>query len=598
MVKVGLKTLDTQWQMDETALLDCSATGLFRNTKFAKGNFISMTELEWPILVYNVDGTQNSRGSITHKATLMMSHKGHWEKITFEICDLGKVNIIGHTWLIKHNPEIDWVSGEIEFTWCPPECNVAKSEKKKATQKKRKAQDFTYLLSMEEDEDDEEKKDYLYFEEASQLLRKLEADEPQLASIQDEKDPRHIYELIDHWIRSLEKKPEKIAAELVPSQYHCYLDVFEKKASECMPVHKPWDHAINLVPEFKPMKSHIYPCLPMERAEIDSFIDDQLAKGYIQSSTLDQTSGVFFNSKKDGKKWMVQDYWYLNSKTIKNNYPLPLIPELVDKIEDAKVFTKMSLQWGYNNVWIREGDEGKAAFTCHRGAYEPLVMFFGLCNSPATFQTMMNNIFADLACVIVYIDDILIFTKMEEGHDEIVLEVLQRLKENDLFVKPEKCSFKVWEVEMLGLIIGLNGIKMDSKKVEAINDWPIPSKVKEVQSFLGLANFYRRFINNFSKIAKPLHELTHKDCVRAYPVLGPGTQTQQIGGLPFFQKEWGRKLSSWSWVCPVHRGLTALPEHLLEVPGFLFRSIALLPGAFKALFHQDPHYGEGNGIPG
>ena len=124
---------------------------------------------------------------------------------------------------------------------------------------------------------------------------------------------------------------------------------------------------------------------------------------------------------------------------------------------------------------------------------------------------MMNDIFHDMPAVIVYIDDILIFTKTEQGHDEIVMEVLRRLKENDLFVKPEKCFFKVQEVEMLGLIIGPDGIKMDPKKVEAITAWPVPTKVKKVQSFLGLANFYRHFVNNFSKVAKPLHELTRKD---------------------------------------------------------------------------------------
>ena len=131
--------------------------------------------------------------------------------------------------------------------------------------------------------------------------------------------------------------------ELVPPQYHVYLDVFEKKASEYIPLRKPWDHAIDLVLDFKPIKSHIYPCSPTEQAEIDAFIDDQLAKGYIRPSTSDQTSGVFFIPKKDGKKCMVQDYWYINSKTLKNNYPLPLILELIDKIGDAKLFTKMDL---------------------------------------------------------------------------------------------------------------------------------------------------------------------------------------------------------------------------------------------------------------
>ena len=156
MIKVGLKTPDTQRQMDEDTLLDCGATGLFMDTKWAKGNFISMTELEHPILVYNVDGSRNSVGSITHEATLIMIHKGYREKVTFEICDLGKVNlIIGYTWLKEHNLENNWNTGEIEFTQCPSECNMAKPEKKKAA---CKTHAFKYKASVEEvdDEEDEE----------------------------------------------------------------------------------------------------------------------------------------------------------------------------------------------------------------------------------------------------------------------------------------------------------------------------------------------------------------------------------------------------------------------------------------------------------
>ena len=177
---------------------------------------------------------------------------------------------------------------------------MAKPEKKKVA---HKARAFKYKASVEED-NDEEDEEQAFFEEGSRLLRKLETDKTQLAPTQEELDPRHIYEIIDYCIRSLEKKLEKTAAELVPPQYHVYLDIFEKKASECMPLHKPWDHAINLVPDFKPIKSRIYPCSPTEQAEIDAFIDDQLAKGYIHPSTSDQTSGVFFIPKKDGKsRW-------------------------------------------------------------------------------------------------------------------------------------------------------------------------------------------------------------------------------------------------------------------------------------------------------
>ena len=181
-----------------------------------------------------------------------------------------------------------------------------------------------------------------------------------------------------------------------------------------MLIRKPWDHAIDLKDTFKPKKGRIIPLLPQEQEEVTVFLDDQLKKGYIRPSKSPQTSPVFFVPKKDGKKRMVQDYQYLNEFTVKNNYPLPLIRQLVDKLQGSKLFTKMDLRWGYNNVWIKEGDEWKATFVCFHGAFKPLVMYFGLCNSPATFQAMMNEIFADMDdVVVVYIDDLMIFTKTD-----------------------------------------------------------------------------------------------------------------------------------------------------------------------------------------
>ena len=151
---------------------------------------------------------------------------------------------------------------------------------------------------------------------------------------------------------------------------------------------------------------------------------------------------VFFVPKKDGKKRMVQDYWYLNSWTIKNNYLLPLISDLIDSIGKKKVFMKIDLRWGYNNVRIKEGDEWKAVFSMPEGSFELTVMFFGLTNSSAIFQAMMNDLLRDLVVeekVAVFIDDVMIATETEEEHDEIVEEVLKRLEENNLFVKLEKC---------------------------------------------------------------------------------------------------------------------------------------------------------------
>jgi len=193
-------------------------------------------------------------------------------------------------------------------------------------------------------------------------------------------------------------------------------------------------------------------------------MDNQLIKGYIRLSKSPQTLPVFFVDKKDGKKRMVMDYHSLNEQTIKNNYPLPLITDLIDNIGSKKVFTKIDLQWGFNNMRIKEGDEWKGAFTTHIGFFEPTVMFFRMTNSPATFQAMMNKILRDMineGKVAAFVDNVLVGTEIEEGHDEIVEEILRRLEENNLYVKPEKYAWKVKKIGFLGVVIGPSGIEME-----------------------------------------------------------------------------------------------------------------------------------------
>jgi len=198
---------------------------------------------------------------------------------------------------------------------------------------------------------------------------------------------------------------------------------------------------------------------------------------------------------------------------VKNNYPLPLILDLIDSIGRKKVFTKMDLCWGYNNVRIKERDEWKAAFSTLEGSFEHMVMFFGLTNSPATFQAMMNELLRDWVVeekVVVFIDNVMIATETEEGHDEIVEKVLRRLEENDLFVKPEKCVWKVREVGFLGVIIGEDRVRMEKEKVQRVIEWPVLRSIKDIQKILGLANYYRWFVKDFAKIEKPLHEMMRK----------------------------------------------------------------------------------------
>jgi len=207
----------------------------------------------------------------------------------------------------------------------------------------------------------------------------------------------------------------------------------------------------------------------------------------------------------------MMDYCNLNNQTVKNNYPLPLITELINNMGSKKVFTKRDLRWGFNNVRIKEGDEWKRAFTMYVGSFELIVMFFGMTNSPATFQTMMNKILRDLinkGKVVAFVDNVLVGTETKEEHNEIIEEILRRLEENNLYIKLEKCMWKAKKIGFLGIIIGLNGIEMKAEKVDGVLSWPQPKNVKDVRKFLGLTNYYRRFIKDFAQIARPMNVLT------------------------------------------------------------------------------------------
>ena len=174
---------------------------------------------------------------------------------------------------------------------------------------------------------------------------------------------------------------------------------------------------------------------------------------------------------------MVQDYRHINQWTIKNDYLLPLIANILDRVESKKVFTKLDLRQGYNNVRIKEGNEWKAAFTIHIGVYKPTVMYFRLTNSPATFQTMMNNLFQDIinqGTTATFIDNIIVATQTKKEHDKVVEEVLKQLEENGLFVKPKKYKWKVREVEFLEMVIGLKGVEIQKEKIKEILNWPVP----------------------------------------------------------------------------------------------------------------------------
>src|SRR5260370_5823614 len=291
------------------------------------------------------------------------------------------------------------------------------------------------------------------------------------------------------------------------------MDVFSEEAFTHLPPHKAWDHTIELHPNAKLPRGRTFPLSPAKQKDLDEFLRENLVNGRICLSKSLIGAPVFFIKKKEGSLCLVQDYWKLNEIMVKNSYPLPLVSDMLTRLHDAEWFTTLDLRWGFNNVRLKEGDEWKAAFSMNCGLFDPLVMFFGLCNAPATFQTMMNDIlrpFIDRNEAICYMDDILIYSTSLADHRRITWEILQPLRSYKLFLRPEKCKFECQEVDYLGLVISKDHVAMDPIKVQGVTDWPQPTKVKDVQSFIGFVNFYRRIIQNFSNIASPLHMLTWK----------------------------------------------------------------------------------------
>lgn len=305
---------------------------------------------------------------------------------------------------------------------------------------------------------------------------------------------------------------------VTPDQYKDFADVFQKKDLDKLPPHRPYDLTIDLQKDehgndLLPKPSKIYPLNQEELKVLKEYIDENLKKGFIRPSKAPRPCPILFVKKKSGELRLCHDYRALNRVTKRNGYPLPLIDELLDRVSGAKIFSKIDLRWGYNNVRIREGDEWKAAFSTRYGQYEPLVMGFGFTNTPACFQHFVNDIFRDIMdiYVVIYLDDILIFSKNEVEHEKHVREVLRRLREHQLFANPKKCDWHVKEVNFLGFYISENGIRMDEDKVNAVTAWETPKNVHDIQVFIGFANFYRRFIRQFSHLAKPLTSLLRKD---------------------------------------------------------------------------------------
>src|SRR5277367_5233698 len=482
-VNTASKRAETQ------ALLDTGATENFMSLQYAKHLRLPIKRMAKPRPVYNVDGTPNKAGQIDCYTDLEMQSGQKRIYVRFFLTELGeRTMILGYPSFAAFQFKVDWAKGWLDYAHLPVVLRTKKAHLAviKAKGEKRRPRERIMMIGV--------------------TIAAAEGRQTQASKLAEE-----VY---------LHTK----GSEEIPPEYQQHGTVFSEEEAQRFPKPRIWDHTIELKPDAPAsLPGKIYPLTQGEQEALKEFIKEHLKKGYIRPSKSPYAAPFFFIKKKDGKLRPVQDYRRLNEWTIRNKYPLPLIPELIRRVKGASLFSKFDIRWGYNNVRIKEGDEWKAAFVTNEGLFEPRVMFFGLTNSPATFQSMMNAIFAEElrerneqgeGWLTIYMDDILVHTQGDiEFHRKCVHRVLTKLKEHDLFLKPAKCHFEQTRIEFLGVVLTKGTVQMDPIKTKGIADWPQPRNVTDVRAFLGFTGFYRYFIPGYANIARPLLELTKKATV-------------------------------------------------------------------------------------
>ena len=499
-----------------------SATA-FIDPSFVKRHRIPSLPLSKPCRLKLADG--HFAKNITQMARVSLTLKEHIEELWCLVTPLGRFDLImGMPWLELHDPRMSFKRRSITFDsdHCTSNClshhrpvtlfskrsMIAESETPPSTLDTDIAEISAYAyLKMSEDERNQVTAMWPeHFEQLDQGISNF-AFTTDVAAVTPE-DYEKFFQKMRKEPMTLEQLRHK-----VPKEYHSWIGVWNPSDANKLPPHRPVDHAIELKDGAVPPAKRAYGMSREQALAVKEYIDEMLGKGFIRRSTSPYAAPVLIVKKPDGGLRICIDYRALNALTIRNRNAPPLIKETLARLCSARIYSKFDVIAAFNEVRMKEGHEEKTAFLTRYGLFEYTVMPFGLCNAPSTFQAFINDVlrqYLDEFCS-AYLDDILIYSNSLGEHIQHVGKVLSQLQSTGLFLDINKCEFHVTQVKYLGLIITTDGLKMDPQKIESILEWKQPRCVKDVQAFLGFANFYRRFIKAYSTIAAPLTRLTKAD---------------------------------------------------------------------------------------
>jgi len=467
LILINGKSLKTNF------LIDSGSAKSFICKNFISVNKVPTLGLTSPINIQ----LPNSKSMTIRQTTRPLKIKimDHIETFEFLVGNLqlhGISGILGRDWLSLHNPYINYKTNKIYFLerYCISHCPSAKGNK------------FIYHSP----------------DVTAPMIEQPPEDTIIPSSISE--DELYEFDICAAMATSTKKEHNKYDS-IINKFYRGLSKIFEKREADRLPPHRMYDISIDLIPGSQLYFGPIYSLTVTELKALKEYIEENIRKGFIRKSKSPAGAPILFVKKHDGTLRLCVDYRRLNAITIRNSYPLPRINDLIEVFKNCKIFTRLDLRSAYNLVRVKEGHEYLTAFRTPIGHFEYLVMPFGLRNAPSVFQRFIQDVLGDVigSFVQVYLDDIIIYSKDEETHVKHVRNVLTLLIENGHYVKKEKCDFHVTQTTFLGFTISTNGLTMDKDKVKSVVEWPTPKNLNELQSFLGLCNFYRRFIKNFAE---------------------------------------------------------------------------------------------------